>query len=72
MSVVTVSISGDAYVLDPKGAKNKITQLHLYRNGLSAYQIAVSKGFIGTEQDFVDGLVHPEVNFLEHYNQAKI
>lgn len=68
---VTVTVSGTAKALSACGRTGKRVVIEKYRNGLSAYEIAVNNGFAGTEAEFVAGLTDPDTDFLAHYILSK-
>ena len=67
---VTVTVSGSANVASGRVAGKKIT-LEKYRDGLSAYQVAVKNGYTGTEAEFVSGMIEEDTDFLAHYILSK-
>lgn len=68
---VTVEVSGTAKVLAPCGRAGKRVVLEKYRDGLSAYELAVKNGFTGTEAEFVSGMIEEDTDFLAHYILSK-
>ena len=46
-------------------------QLTKYRDGLSAYELAVINGYTGSEAEFVSGMIEEDTDFLAHYILSK-
>ena len=68
---ITVTVSGAAKALTHCGRMGKRVVLEKYRNGLSAYELAVKNGYTGTEQEFVSGMIEEDSDFLAHYILSK-
>lgn len=67
---VTVTVNGSAKVASCHSSGKRIT-LEKYRDGLSAYELAVKNGFTGTEAEFVSGMIEEDTDFLAHYILSK-
>lgn len=67
---VTITVSGSANVANGRVAGKRIT-LEKYRDGLSAYELAVKNGYTGTEAEFVSGMIEEDTDFLSHYILSK-
>lgn len=67
---ITVTAPQGVTATIAKTPKNWVI-LEKYRNGLSAYEVAVNNGFAGTEAEFVAGLTDPDTDFLAHYILSK-
>ena len=67
---VTITVSGSANVTSGRVAGKRIV-LEKYRNGLSAYELAVKNGYKGTEAEFTSGMIEEDIDFLAHYILSK-
>ena len=67
---VTVTATAGAKVRLHKSPPKKV-QLTVYRDGLTAYELAVKNGYTGTEVEFVSGMIEEDTDFLTHYILSK-
>ncbi len=66
--ISVASTSGNVVV---RLAASNHLQLTKYRDGLSAYELAVINGYQGTEAEFVSGMIEEDIDFLAHYILSK-
>ena len=50
----------------------KTIKIEINRDGLSAYQIALKNGYEGTEEEYTQESIHPQIDFQSYYMLAKI
>lgn len=67
---VTINAS-KAGVVTVIAKPRKQIKLQLFKDGLSAYEIAVRNGYTGTETEYAAEAIHPIIDFTAHYILSK-